>query len=192
MRYTSYWQGRDRPLKPSFPDTLTCRGCGETKPATEEYFSKRPENRFGLNLFCKSCSHTKEKIARKAARQRRYAYELQYKKANEGKEAERQKRWFQNGGNEIVKANTRNRRARLRRAEGKHTAKDIRIQYARQKGKCYYCHKKLGKSYHVDHIVPITRGGSNDPDNLVITCHHCNESKNDRLPHEFPEGGRLL
>lgn len=84
------------------------------------------------------------------------------------------------------------RRSRLLNASGSHTASDIRKQYRRQKGKCYYCHCKVGKSYHVDHVIPISRGGSNSPENLVIACQSCNQSKKDKLPHEWARGGRLL
>jgi len=48
----------------------------------------------------------------------------------------------------------------------------------------------LGGDYHVDHRVPIARGGSNGPENLVIACPDCNRRKNAQMPHEF--AGRLL
>lgn len=86
-------------------------------------------------------------------------------------------------------------RARKLNAEGIHTADDIKAQYERQSGKCYYAacgHSELGDTYHVDHIVPLSRGGSNWPENLVLTCPHCNTSKGAKLPSEWPQGGRLL
>lgn len=85
-----------------------------------------------------------------------------------------------------------NRRARMKQVSGAHSTDDIKRQYKAQRGKCYYCGAKVGGKYHVDHVVPISRGGDNSPSNLVITCPHCNLSKNDRLPHEWPQGGRLL
>lgn len=93
---------------------------------------------------------------------------------------------------EKAAVNVRNRIARKRRAEGKHTIADIRAQYARQKGRCYYCNCALGKKYHVDHVVPLCRGGRNSPDNLVVACQRCNHSKGAKLPHEWAIGGRLL
>jgi 5-methylcytosine-specific restriction endonuclease McrA len=94
------------------------------------------------------------------------------------------------------KVNDRLRQARKKAIPGKHTAQDIQSQYERQKGHCYWCSTKLGKgknAYHVDHIIPLSReGSSNDPSNLVIACPSCNTSRNNKLPHEWPEGGRLL
>jgi 5-methylcytosine-specific restriction endonuclease McrA len=82
-------------------------------------------------------------------------------------------------------------RARKRTAEGKFTSQDIQRQLVAQKNTCYWCSKKLEK-YEVDHIIPLTRGGTNDPSNLVIACPWCNNSKHNKLPHEWIQGGRLL
>lgn len=90
------------------------------------------------------------------------------------------------------KALRRRRRARQRSAEGRHTGADIKRQYSAQKGKCYYCGKKVRDKYHVEHVVPLSRGGSDGPDNIVIACPACNLAKHDKLPHEWPQGGRLL
>jgi 5-methylcytosine-specific restriction endonuclease McrA len=87
------------------------------------------------------------------------------------------------------------RRARLLAAEGTHTTADILAQLKRQKGRCYYAacgHCKLGDAYHLEHVIPLSRGGRNDPSNLVLACPKCNLSKNDKLPHEWCDGGRLL
>lgn len=47
---------------------------------------------------------------------------------------------------------------------------------------CTYCEKKLVNSdATVDHIVPLSRGGSKtDPDNLRAACRACNSSKKDK------------
>lgn len=73
----------------------------------------------------------------------------------------------------------RNRKARIRGAEGKHTATDVAEILALQVGKCAHpwCRVKLGKKYEVDHIVAIARGGTNDRRNLQILCRPCNAKK---------------
>ena len=85
------------------------------------------------------------------------------------------------------------RKARKRMASGTHTSQQLCEQYERQKGICYYCKIKIAwGDHHVEHVVPLARGGSNDISNIVISCPTCNLKKHDKLPHEWPEGGRLL
>jgi 5-methylcytosine-specific restriction endonuclease McrA len=86
----------------------------------------------------------------------------------------------------------RNRRARELTAEGSHTIEDVRRIYAAQKGKCACCKTKVGNTYHVDHIQPLSKGGSNWPSNLQILCPTCNLSKSDRNPVEFMQARGLL
>lgn len=86
---------------------------------------------------------------------------------------------------EKIRNLSRQRKARQRNAPGTHTVADIERQYKAQKGQCYYCRCDVGDSYHVDHVIPLSRGGSNNPDNLVIACPTCNVSKKDKLPHEW-------
>ncbi len=46
------------------------------------------------------------------------------------------------------------------------------------KYKCAYCGEKLRKKdVDVDHIVPKSRGGSNQVNNLTASCSHCNRQK---------------
>ena len=43
---------------------------------------------------------------------------------------------------------------------------------------CHYCGKKTVKrERHLDHIVPVESGGTNDPANLVVACKVCNTKK---------------
>jgi 5-methylcytosine-specific restriction endonuclease McrA len=82
---------------------------------------------------------------------------------------------------------SRNRRARIAESPGTHTVEDVLAQYDRQHGKCYWCQGPVGRHYEVDHVMPLALGGSNGPENLVISCTHCNRSKGTKLPHEFSD-----
>lgn len=53
---------------------------------------------------------------------------------------------------------------------------------------CRYCGGQPDRMC-ADHVVPLSRGGSNDEDNLVACCLPCNSSKCDRLLDEWE--GRL-
>jgi 5-methylcytosine-specific restriction endonuclease McrA len=47
---------------------------------------------------------------------------------------------------------------------------------------CLYCGKQLGDSDLTrDHVVPVSRGGSNQWDNVVASCRRCNHFKGSRL-----------
>lgn len=37
----------------------------------------------------------------------------------------------------------------------------------------------------VDHVIPVSRGGSHDLDNLVLACHNCNSRKGVKSYEEF-------
>lgn len=45
---------------------------------------------------------------------------------------------------------------------------------------CVHCGKKFRKgSIDIDHILPKSKGGGNNPENLQCLCVHCNRSKRD-------------
>lgn len=86
---------------------------------------------------------------------------------------------------EIIAVMNHRRRARLINAPGTHTAADIRALYDEQQGQCSYCGIRLFDDYHVDHVQPISRGGSNGVENLLLACPECNLSKNDKTLDEW-------
>lgn len=68
--------------------------------------------------------------------------------------------------------------------------RQIRKTVIRRDGRCCrWCGIKCHK-IHIDHIVPLTKGGSNHVRNLTVSCSFCNISKGNRLWHEwrFPLG----
>lgn len=85
------------------------------------------------------------------------------------------------------------RRSRKQQAEGNHTVNDVLAIYHRQGMRCAVCEIQLHNRYHVDHIMPLARGGSNWPSNIQITCGPCNSQKNARDPIEFMQSrGNLI
>jgi 5-methylcytosine-specific restriction endonuclease McrA len=50
---------------------------------------------------------------------------------------------------------------------------------------CQFCGRTLpAHELTLDHVIPRSRGGRTDWDNLVACCHKCNNLKGDRLPEE--------
>lgn len=72
-----------------------------------------------------------------------------------------------------------NRRPKISVAKRKRT-------FEKCDGKCTYCGCELDmKTFHVDHMVPVSRGGSNKDENLTAACPTCNTQKNNKTVEEF-------
>lgn len=57
--------------------------------------------------------------------------------------------------------------------------------FVKQGGKCDYCGVVLNGDKHLDHIIPISRGGMHVLNNIHWTCVYCNLSKGNRLECEW-------
>lgn len=55
-------------------------------------------------------------------------------------------------------------------------------RFLKQGGLCFYCEDWMPLTrINVEHIVPRSRGGSNKPENLVLSCSPCNKDKGSRM-----------
>lgn len=101
-------------------------------------------------------------------------------------------RWRKNHP-DMVRASDRTKRAKRKKAEGRHTAEDVLNILRQQKYRCANCAVSVKDRYHVDHVMPLVKGGSNWPDNLQILCPTCNNKKHSKDPIQWAnENGRLL
>lgn len=66
-------------------------------------------------------------------------------------------------------------------------SKEARAYVQKRDIVCVYCGCENGP-YHIDHIIPSSRGGTADVSNLALACAPCNISKRDRTPEEW--GGK--
>ena len=54
-----------------------------------------------------------------------------------------------------------------------------KIVFERNAYRCVYCGGY--KSLVIDHILPVSLGGTNDLDNLQTLCHSCNSAKSNKV-----------
>ncbi len=90
------------------------------------------------------------------------------------------KKWKENNKTK-VKAAASNRR----KAFGFLTSWQISMCIEKQEYKCKYCFSDISDSYHVDHIVPISKRGWNLICNIQCLCPTCNMSKGAKSEQEF-------
>ena len=84
------------------------------------------------------------------------------------------------------------RRKQLKNTKNQVTSKVLK-EIIDKSSNCYWCNKPLKYDYHIDHYIPLSKGGEHTITNLVISCPDCNLKKHAKDPYEFANSiGRLL
>lgn len=73
--------------------------------------------------------------------------------------------------------------------EGSLTTKEWKNILLSQDNRCAYCRKKIDK-LTIDHIVPLSRGGTHSKENVCGACLTCNLRKSARTPKEWNDVSR--
>jgi 5-methylcytosine-specific restriction endonuclease McrA len=162
-----------------FTPLKECNKCRVMLPATLEYFYKHSRGKNGLYSHCKNCHLS---MTRPNAKQ--------WNKANPDKNAAAQRKYKE----KYPLANTLRSHARRLSKTSEHSefanAADVELMLKTQNGKCWYCQCSLNGKYHIDHFIPISKGGSLSVGNLRLTCQPCNSHKHNTLPWQW--NGRLI
>ena len=77
------------------------------------------------------------------------------------------------------------RKYNQRGASGAFTEEQLSARIVYYGGRCFYCNSDNATT--IDHRIPISKGGTNWPSNLVPCCKSCNSRKRDKTETEFRE-----
>jgi hypothetical protein len=146
-----------------------CPQCGETKDISE--FPVNRKSKDGHHSWCKLCCRTKSSEAydKPQTKQRVLDYQKERYDSLKGLVEFREPRNIHSG----YWLNLR--RADFFGVSGTYTVQECNDLMADYGGRCAYCGSKEKVGF--DHIVPLSRGGSNSIDNMVPCCKECNKSK---------------
>lgn len=79
-----------------------------------------------------------------------------------------------------------NRRAQAANITGSLSIPHLRGVILDSGGRCNWCGASvLGVEFEIDHILSVSRGGANTPDNLALACPDCNRQKSDKHPARY-------
>lgn len=88
--------------------------------------------------------------------------------------------WRKNNPESRKASEARRRTNKISNTSVHYTADDLKRLFEAQTG-CCYCDADLSLSYHVDHVIPLSRGGGNGADNICLACPECNMSKGNKM-----------
>ena len=86
---------------------------------------------------------------------------------------------------EIISHLKANRYAREKGAEGSHTLAEWKAVKEKYNNRCAFCGEL--KPLTKDHIIPLSKGGTNYITNIQPLCRNCNSKKNNKIIHDNPE-----
>jgi 5-methylcytosine-specific restriction enzyme A len=155
-----------------------CSECKIFKPYSEFYAKK--DSKDGHHVYCKNCAKNRRKKYYENNREKEIAYSKKWDKENFERRREigrisRSKSYHANKGK-------RQPLTQLQKA----------VIIVRDDFTCQICKIKVHvtrynttNKAHVDHIIPLNLGGSNDLSNLQTLCRNCNLIKGQKIKDSF-------
>ena len=151
-------------------DKINCKKCNIYKVQSD--FVKDKTRKSGYHPYCRVCQNKIKNTKRNKERA------IAWNRKNKGRRSEIRKKWY-NKNPELV------RLYRVQRRLREHNASDGTLnKYSLSKlpkDKCSVCSFDLdwdtNGSVHLDHIVPLAKGGRHSITNVQWTCSTCNLEK---------------
>ena len=173
----------------------TCTKCRESKPTDQ--FHRKAASKDGLQGRCKVCQADQQAANRAANPEKIAAQQSACRAANPEKYAAQQsarraanpekfRAWdaaYAKAHPEKRAATTARRRARKAGAAGTFTTEQWAARLDYYGGKCIYC--GTTDNIQIEHRIPLSRGGTNWPSNLIPACRSCNCKKNTKTEKEY-------
>ena len=183
-----------------------CYKCNEIK-YLEDFPNNKSKND-GKSSECKICKQKIDKLYRDKNKEKLKNYFYNYNKKHKEELSKKKKIYNTNNKEKIIKQKKKyyqknkekvkekiinykknnkhkyqlysnSRRSKKVTLIDKFTYQDIIDKYGNM---CFYCQ---GIFEHIDHYIPLSKGGLHNIDNVRPSCKNCNLSKGSKLPEDF-------
>lgn len=161
----------------------TCKKCG-FEGELQSFYSK---------FVCEECNKKymrkyMKKYMKKYTQDNVKIYMKEYYKKNKEKILANVKNWnsTESGKASSVIKSAKRRALKLSTEDGTITKESLQQLRELQNNKCYYCECELNfeakNEVHLDHHIPLSKGGIHSITNVKYTCKSCNVSKSAMMP----------
>jgi len=167
-----------------------CKHCADER-SRKYYESHAEEIKINARTWKQENADRKKELDRRwqiENKERSNGHKQRWLRDNREKAKEAAKRWRQRNPDKKI-AIEENRRARKQKAGGSFTAAEWRDLVQHYGNKCLNC-GRVDVQLTVDHIVPISKGGGSDIENIQCLCLQCNSSKGDKTIDYRPDKGK--
>lgn len=178
---------KTEPKQLSLFDEKQCYRCKKVLPRTDFYWFRDSHTKDGYQTRCKQCNYELTREWQKANKETINRNNRIW--AQENVEKIRAKNAMWNKLNQAKRQSYENkRRAKKAQSSGSYTDEQVWNLFRDQEGYCFHCGVDLIPiGYHQDHWIPLSKGGSNNIENIRLLCPKCNLRKGNKLPHEWDE-----
>ncbi|WP_185641315.1 HNH endonuclease [Burkholderia sp. Bp8989] len=190
----------------------TCKAC--TNAAKRKWCSENRDKVKASEAKSYAKYSDKRKLESKVRSERnrvlRLARQKLYIAANRDRLKSKQKEWYEANRDHVIEKASKwrianlekareqsrlkahRRRLRLATSQGVFDKSDIDALLEKQRWQCVCCRFSLKNGYEIDHIEPISKGGSGHHFNIQLLCRSCNRRKSARDPIEFMQSRGFL
>ena len=165
----------------------TCGHCKQFLPLTA--FGKRARTPTGIRSTCKQCEKvlnenvSKRYRERPENKQRKKQYDAVYTQQPKQKQRKNELNliWRQNNPDKVKAIADNDRHTRRVQTKASTLSTKALAKWTQEQPKiCSYCSCTCSTNFHIDHIDPLSKGGTHTLDNLTISCPSCNSSKSNK------------
>lgn len=140
--------------------TKTCKDCGRTFPETRDYFGQFKNTRANGQVIIGFRNSCRECMAANTAKHT----------ANNP---------------DLTKKKNKLRSERSATSGGAYTDAELSTVRKLLGNRCRFCDSPLEDGGHVEHLTPVSRGGSSYLRNITLSCAKCNLAKTNKTLSEF-------